>query len=159
MNQPTSPVSVERLATYSHEDAIGIAKLLPYLSDSLSDRPIPRQTLETIINSPLHDQFVARATDGTIVGAATASIITGVSTGRSAWLEDFIVDPQRQGFGIGSRLWDALIEWCEMNDASSLGFTSNAKRVGAHKFYKSRGAVIRDTCHFKKDISTGQKRS
>ena len=156
MNQPTPSISVKCLVNYSYDDAVEIGRLLPHLSDSLSGQPIPRKILETIIASPFHDQFIARTPDGTIVGTATLSIVAGISTGQSAWLEDFVVDPGHQGAGIGSQLWDAIIEWCALHSAVTLEFTSNPRRIGAHKFYKSRGAVIRETSYFKKTISLNQ---
>jgi len=146
--QPT----IETLKEYTEEDAAQIGHLMPHLSSSFAGDPIPEELLKEIIASPYHDQLVARNESGDIIGAATLSIIYGAGAGRNAWLDDFVVDPNIQGAGIGSKLWDAMIEWCKVHHAGKLGFTSNPTRTAAHTFYLKRGAIIRDTSYFKKTI-------
>lgn len=152
MNQPISDVLVDRLTAYTTKDAIEIGLLHRYLSSSFIGEPAVRGTLETIISSPFHDQLVARTSDGKIVGVATLTTTIGSAVGKNAWLEDFVVDPNYQGMGIGSKLWDSLIAWCTEQKIHSLKFTSNSTRKEAHHFYVSRGAQIRDTNCFVKII-------
>lgn len=139
-------ITVERLTTYSAQDAIDIGKLLPALSTRFTDDPVDEQLLREIIDSPHHEQIVARE-DGRIVGAATLTITIGTGAGHKAYLEDFVVDPNSQGKGIGGVIWDEIITWCNERNLS-LFFTSNAKKQAAHKFYLSHGATIRDTTVF-----------
>lgn len=143
---------IEILQEFSEKDAAEIGRLLPYLSTSFSSDPVSEELLRSIIESPYHDQLVARNESGDIIGAATLSVIYGAGAGRNAWLDDFVVDPNIQGAGIGSQLWDAMIEWCKTHHAGKLGFTSNPSRAAAHAFYLKRGAIIRDTNYFKKTI-------
>lgn len=152
MNQPTPSVAIEVLTDYSSQDAIDIGQLLPHLSDIFDGSPVSEHVLRDIIASPYHDQLVARNDQGRIVGTATITITMGAAVGRNAWLEDFVVDPTVQGAGIGSRLWDAMIDWCRKRSVHKLGFTSNPTRTAAHAFYLKRGAEIRDTSYFKKTI-------
>lgn len=153
MQEPTPGITIDILSSYSPQDAADIGRLLPFLSDRFTDAPISEQLLRDIIDSPYHEQLVARDQTGHIVGTATVTITMGAAVGRNAWLEDFVVDPSVQGGGIGSRIWDAMIEWCRAHEVRKLGFTSNSRRAGAHHFYLKRGAIIRDTSYFKKDIS------
>lgn len=148
MNQPT----IEALTSYSDEDAAALGRLMPHLSDSFDGSPVVEELLRDIIASPYHEQLVARDETGRIVGTATLTITMGAAIGRNAWLEDFVVDPTAQGGGIGSRLWGAMLDWCRSHSAHKLGFTSNPTRTAAHAFYLRRGAVIRDTSYFKKDV-------
>lgn len=106
--------------------------------------------LRTIIASPHHDQLVARDEAGRIVGTATLSIIMGAGVNTKAYLEDFVVDPEVRGAGIGGKLWEAMLDWAREHGANKLNFTSSAQK-GAQAFYLKRGAVIRDTNYFKKD--------
>lgn len=152
MHQPTSNVVVEILTTYSKQDAIDIGLLLPHLSDSFDGSPVPEQTLLDIISSPSHDQLVARNESGNVVGAATVSVIVGAGSSRNAWLEDFVVSPKTQGMGVGSKLWDAMIDWCQDKGVNNLNFTSRSSREAAQAFYLKRGAIIRDTNFFRKNI-------
>jgi len=55
-----SEVSVERLSQYSEEDATQLGRLMPFLSENFDGEPVDKELLETIINSPFHDQLVAR---------------------------------------------------------------------------------------------------
>lgn len=139
-------VTIERLASYSKQDAADMGKLMPVLSSKFSDKPVDKNLLEQIIASPDHEQIVARL-DGRIVGCATLSMTMGVGAGRKAYLEDFVVDPNIQGQGIGSKIWDEVIAWCTERKLK-LFFTSSASKEAAHKFYLSRGATIRDTSVF-----------
>lgn len=152
MNTPTPDLTIEPLAVYSPADAAAIGALLPYLSDTFNGNPVPKQTLIDIIESPYHEQLVARNASGTIIGIATVSITFGAAVGRNAWLEDFVIDQNTQGMGVGGKLWDTVIEWCHEKGAHKLGFTSRASRAAAQAFYLKRGAIIRNTNYFKKDI-------
>ena len=148
MNQPASDVKVEALATYSLEDATAIGHLLSTLSDSFDDNPVEKQVLEDIISSPYHDQLVARNNKGVVIGTLTVSLMMGAGVIRKAWMEDFVVDPDAQGMGVGSRLWDALVIWCHDRQIQKLEFTSRPDKVTAQHFYLKRGAIIRETNHF-----------
>lgn len=138
--------TIERLSAYTAEDAQQIGKLLPSLSSRFTDAPVGESLLKEIIDSPHHEQIVARI-DGKIVGTATLSITIGTGAGRKAYLEDFVVDPIIQGQGIGSALWDEITKWCTER-AVSLFFTSSTQKEAAHRFYLSHGATVRDTTVF-----------
>lgn len=139
-------ISIERLAVYTEQDAIDMGKLMPVLSDKFTNQSIESGLLKEIIESPFHEQIIARL-DGKIVGCATLSITMGVGAGRKAYLEDFVVDPTIQGQGIGGKIWDEITKWCIERDLK-LFFTSNAKKEAAHNFYLKRDAIVRDTTVF-----------
>lgn len=144
MNQHT--VNLERLAAYTHEDAADIGRLMPFLSQRMEDKPMSEVLLTQIIESPYHEQIVARL-NNKIIGTATLSIIMGPAVGKQARLEGFVTDPQIRGQGIGTLIWEEILRWCNEHDVD-LEFTSNAKRKTAHDFYLARGATIRDTTVF-----------
>lgn len=139
-------VTIERLNTYTLQDAAEIGRLMPFLSLRMSDAPMSEELLTQIIQSPYHDQIVARC-NGKIVGTATLSIIMGPAVGKQARLEGFVTDPKIRGQGIGSRIWDEVLCWCT-EQGVDLEFTSNQSRKAAHDFYLARGAKIRDTTTF-----------
>jgi GNAT superfamily N-acetyltransferase len=143
MNQPD--ISVERLTLFSEADAAGIGRLMPFLSEDLNGDPIKEELLRAIIDSPYHEQLVARM-DGKIVGTATMNLLMGPAVDKEGYLEDFVSDPSvRQG--IGDRLWGMMEEWCNERGID-FSFTSRPSRVKAHSFYEKHGAVVRDTTAF-----------
>ncbi len=139
-------VTIERLAAYISEDAVGIGRLMPFLSKHMNGAPLSEELLTQIIESPYHEQIIARL-NNKIVGTATLSIIMGPAVGKQARLEGFVTDPEIRGQGIGSRIWDEVLRWCDERHVS-LEFTSNPSRKAAHEFYLARGAKIRDTTVF-----------
>ena len=140
----TNPdVLVEHLESYDPADAAGIGRLMPCLSGSLGSEPIAENVLRQIIDSPWHDQLVARL-DGVIVGAATMSIVMNAGAGPDGHLGDLIVDPAVRGQGIGDALWRQIILWCKERDVD-LDFTSHPSRAEAQRFYLKHGAERRNT--------------
>ena len=152
MDKSTPNITIELLTEYSAQDAAALGHLLSQLSDSFSGEPVDNQIINDIITSPYHDQLVARDSNGNIIGTITVTLIMGAGILRKAWAEDFVVDPAVQGGGVGSRLWDALIIWCQDHQVDKLEFTSHPSKVAAQQFYAKRGAVIRETNLFHKKI-------
>ncbi len=142
-------LTIEYLTEYTEIDAVGIGRLMPFLSSRRDDSPIAEELLRAIIASPYHEQLVARL-DGKIVGVATLNILMGPCAERVGYLEDFVTDPEIRGKGVGAQLWDEMIVWCKKNGVA-LQFTSKPSRLEAHRFYLSRGAEIRETTVFKID--------
>lgn len=128
-------IHVHKLETYSPEDAAAIGKLMPVLSARLTDEPIGEELLREIIESPHHEQLVARI-DARIVGAATLSVILGTAAGKQGWLNDFVTDPATKG--VGSALWNEMGAWCRDNGIEALNFTSHPNKTAAQVFYASR---------------------
>ncbi len=141
---------VERLGEFSEEDAAGIGRLMPFLSERLSIEPMDADILRDIIRSPFHEQLVARL-EGRIVGAATMNLLMGPGTQREGYLEDFVTDPTVRGQGIGDKVWQEMVRWCEERGVN-LGFTSHSARQTAHRFYLNHGAQIRETTVFHVNI-------
>ena len=146
-------MKVELLTNYSKETADKIRELLIQLSRSGKDRgEIPEVWFKDLINSPSHDMLLAVNDDGKIVGIATLSIIMGPIVRRVAYLEDFVTDKDRRGQGIGTILWQAMLDWAKSKGCTELNFTSGHGREAAQEFYKKRGAEIYDTNFFRKTL-------
>lgn len=143
-------VYVERLTEYCEEDAVGIGQLMPFLSKRLKDDPIDETILRAIIDSPHHEQLVARM-DDMIVGSATMNLLLGPGVGKQGYLEDFVTHQEVRGQGIGRLVWDGMLEWCR-EQGVDFRFTSSPNRSTAHDFYLRSGAEIRDTTVFHVDV-------
>ncbi|HUD07383.1 MAG TPA: GNAT family N-acetyltransferase [Candidatus Saccharimonadales bacterium] len=141
---------VERLSEYSPEAAADLGRLMPHLSERMGSEPISEELLRAIIDSPHHEQIVARL-DGVVVGAATMSLIMGPCAGRKGELEDFVTSPEVRGHGIGDKIWQEMLKWCQ-EQGINFGFTSRPSREAAHRFYKDHRATVRDTTVFQVNV-------
>jgi GNAT superfamily N-acetyltransferase len=143
LHMPDPAVTVAELTEYSDEAAAGIGRLLPHLSAKFSDEPVPQERLVRIIDSPLHAQLVAWR-DGAVVGIATMTVILEPGFDKRGYLGAFVVDPTIQRSGIGSRIWEAVLDWCRRNDIPSFEFKTEDYRQDAIQFYEKRGAVRKE---------------
>lgn len=143
---------VKKLETYTPEVAARVRELLIQLSRSGKDKgEIPREWFEDVISSPYHDLLIAEE-DGKILGIATLSILMGPGIRKNAYLEDFVTDSTVRGKGIGSALWQAMLDWAAEKGCKDLEFTCGHGRESAQAFYKHHGAEIYDTNFFRKPI-------
>lgn len=143
---------IKRLDTYSPETADRVRELLIQLSRSGKDKgEIPREWFEDIINSPWHDLLIAKE-DGKIIGFACLSVTMGPGIRKNAYLEDFVVNSTIRGKGIGSALWQEMLNWAAEKGCKKLEFTCGNGRESAQEFYKNHGATIYETNFFRKDI-------
>lgn len=143
---------VKKLETYTPEVAARVRELLIQLSRSGKDKgEIPREWFEDVISSPYHDLLIAEE-DGKILGIATLSILMGPGIRKNAYLEDFVTDSTVRGKGIGSALWQAMLDWAAEKGCKDLEFTCGHGRESAQAFYKHHGASVYDTNFFRKPI-------
>ena len=143
-------MKIQRLTQYDSKTADRIRELLIQLSRSGKDRgEIPREWFDDLIASPSHDMLLALDDNDEILGIATLSIIMGPIVRRVAYLEDFVTDADHRGQGVGSRLWDAMLDWAKEKRCTELCFTSGHGREAAQQFYLRKGAEIYDTNYFR----------
>lgn len=147
-------MKITLLTKYNQETANRIRQLLIQLSRSGKDRgEIPEAWFEELISSDYHDMLLAIDDAGQIIGIATLSIIMGPIVRRVAYLEDFVTDQSIRGQGVGSKLWDAILDWARSKHCTELNFTSGHGREAAQAFYQHKGAEIYDTNFFRLTIS------
>ena len=144
---------VELLTKYDQKTADRVRELLIQLSRSGKDRgEIPKEWFDDLINSSTHDMLLALDDTDRIVGIATLSVIMGPIVRKAAYLEDFVTDSSVRGQGIGSKLWEAMLDWSKEKGCTELCFTSGHGREAAQEFYKKKGAEIYDTNYFRKTL-------
>jgi len=142
-------IKVERLTGYDKEQVERLDVLMGQLSRKGREK-ISRQWIEDVTASPWHDELIAVDDAGRIVGAATMSIVM-LPMRNIAYLEDFVVDAEARGGGIGGKLWDEVLEWSREKGAMRLEFSCGLGREAAHTFYMKR-AEIYDTDHFRLEL-------
>lgn len=143
---------IKRLDKYTKETADRVRELLIQLSRSGKDKgEIPESWFNDIINSPWHDLLIAEE-DGKIIGLASMSVMMGPGIKKNAYLEDFVTDQNIRGKGVGSALWDEMLNWAKEKGCQRLEFTCGNGREVAQQFYKNHGAEVYDTNFFRKEI-------
>lgn len=146
-------MKIELLTQYNEQTAQRIRELLVQLSRSGKDRgEIPKEWFNDLIASDSHDMLLAISDDDQIIGIATLSIIMGPIVRKVAYLEDFVTDNTVRGQGVGTALWEAMLEWAKAKGCTELDFTSGHGREVAQAFYQRRGAEIYDTNFFRKTL-------
>lgn len=145
-------MNIQLLDEYNESTANRIRELLIQLSRSGKDRgEIPREWFDDLIASPFHDMLLALDddNDNQIIGIATLSIIMGPIVRRVAYLEDFVTDEKVRSQGVGTELWNAMLNWAKDKHCTELCFTSGHGREAAQAFYLHKGAEIYDTNYFR----------
>ncbi|MBI1855269.1 MAG: GNAT family N-acetyltransferase [Chloroflexi bacterium] len=117
-------------------------RLVPQLT---SNNPPPsRDDLAALVKSESSTLIIARADDGSIIGAASLTVYR-VPTGIRAIIEDVIVDESVRGRGIGEALVRRCLDIAREKGASGVSLTSNPKRKAANKLYQKMGFTKRET--------------
>lgn len=142
-------MNISTLTQYTPETATRIRELLIQLSRSGKDKgEIPEDWFKDLIASPWHDMLIAEE-DGQIIGIATLSVTMGPGIKKNAYLEDFVTDSTVRGQGIGTQLWNAMLDWAREKGCQNLEFTCGRGREASQEFYKKKGASVYDTNFFR----------
>ena len=146
-------MKIAKLEKYTPEVDDQIRQLLIQLSRSGKDRgEIPKEWFDSLINSPYHDMLIATDDNDKIIGIATLSVHMGPIIRKNAYLEDFVTDNTVRGQGIGTALWNAMLDWAKEKGCNNLEFTCGNGREASQQFYKNHGATVYDTNFFRKEI-------
>ncbi len=135
-----------RFATISDRQAV--LGLLDELIDEVnrcSNRP-PKGVHDEKARNTLYDDLLKRqdvkifvAEDsGKVVAVADVFINPIMRRGyHQAHIEDFVVTGKMRGKGVGSRLLQAIKEYCKQNNITKMKLTSGLELQSAHKFYEN----------------------
>ena len=104
---------------------------------------------------PDYTLYVAEA-DGEVVGTFALLVMDNLGHlgAPSGIVEDVVVAPARQGYGIGAQMMRFALERCRQKGCYKLVLSSNAKRVRAHAFYEQLG-FERHGYSFRVDLEGG----
>ena len=139
---PAPGVTVTEATAVDAELVDAFARLIPQLSSS--SPPTTEAELASICDSAACVLFVARNSDGTIVGSLTLAVFP-IPTGMRAWIEDVVVDDEARGVGAGQALVDAAIDRARGMGAKTVDLTSRPSREAANRLYVRLGFEARNT--------------
>ena len=149
----TNKFTVEISTAYSPELAAGIGLLGPQLDPLFSSDPVPEARLRSIIDSPSHDQLIARRDNALIVGAATMSVVMGSLFGERGQLEDFVLDASVQGGPVAPMMWEAMSNWCASRGLPEWYFQTEPDKPRAVGFYNRNATLLPDSITYKGVVS------
>jgi len=98
---------------------------------------------------------VIAACDGpAMVGALGYRLTCDLRWGRSLFVDDLVVLPDRRGQGIGAVLMRAAEDIAAAEGCDALRLCSGLDRTEAHRFYEAQG-MDRMSLHFAKPVTKG----
>lgn len=130
-------MEIQRVMTADDELVAAFARLMPLLNDA------PPPTLDDLIEIvDTAELLVAR--DPEIVGVLTLTIYR-TPTGKTARIDDVIVDTAARGRGVGEALMREAIERARESEVRAVHLTSHARREAANRLYQRVGFERRET--------------
>jgi ribosomal protein S18 acetylase RimI-like enzyme len=135
-------LSVEAATEVTDELVAAFDRLVPQLSRT--SPPPSAAALAEIISSSATTIFVARSTEGAIVGALTL-VLFRIPTALRAWIEDVVVDEAARGQGVGGALSQAALDAAVTAGARTVDLTSRPSREAANRLYQHLGFQLRET--------------
>lgn len=118
------------------------APMIVALLKQLGYRPSVQQTAERLTDFTVRDDtvcFVAADPDRELVGCMQVMVQNRLAEGCYAEIASLVVAESARGKRVGSRLVARAAEWSREQDEDKLRVRCNAKRRGAHRFYRSLG--------------------
>ena len=135
-------VSIAAAASATSELVEALGALLPQLTSQA--RAPDLASLGQMLAQPGLTLLIARDDAGRIVGTTTLVVVEKLS-GRTALVEDVIVDAEARGGGIGAALTHEAIRLAREQGAQHVDLTSSPRREAANRLYQRLGFARRDT--------------
>lgn len=138
-----SNIIFEQLTEFSSIDAEAIGDLAGELGPD--HKSFIDSDMREMLNSANTNILVARVLESQkIIGMITV-IIYRIPYIKKSYIEDFIIDKNYRGQGIGTELFKQALNLAKEKGAAYVDFTSNPKRIEGNKLYEKLGFKKRDT--------------
>ena len=135
-------MKIEIINEATHELADAFQRLVPQLTRI---NPAPSlDFLTALVQSACSTLLIARAEDGTMIGALCLTVYR-VPTGIRSIIEDVIVDGSARGKGVGEALMSRALAVAKEKGAAQVALTSNPSREAANRLYLRLGFKVRET--------------
>lgn len=136
-------ISIETIKEFSPDLKDAINNLLVHLNPS--SKQLSKEDVESMVNSRANKLIVAKDKEsGKIVGMITL-ITYRIPFVKKGILEDFVVDPDFRGRGIGKFLITEAIDTARKEAVSYVDLTSLPEKEAANNLYQRLGFEKRDT--------------
>ena len=148
-------IVIELLKEFSQEDTKAIADLASKLGQH--SKPFLDADMKEILDSTNTHILVARDSDSKKVVAMITVSVYRIPYVKKSYLDDFVVDEEYRGKGIGSLLFEKALDFAREKGAAFADFTSNPKRIEGNKLYEKLGFKKRDTNVYRLTFEYGEK--
>ncbi|MGH7204107.1 MAG: GNAT family N-acetyltransferase [Candidatus Levyibacteriota bacterium] len=108
----------------------------------------PHNTEAQKVGGPIYEEILSRKDtmifvaeeDTEIVGVVTFYILPNIRHGsHRGHIEDCVVSKKVRGKGIGSKLFDAVKEYCKQQNIKVFKLDSSNELIETHRFYEKNG--------------------
>lgn len=109
--------------------------------DFKPDREVQLRGLQLILDHPANARiFVLRAPGHPVAGMVNLQFTLSTAMGaKTALLEDVIVHPQLRSRGLGTWMFDQVLEWCRREGIPRITLLTEGENRGAQEFYRRKG--------------------
>src|SRR5688572_9086621 len=104
--RPATSADIERMVWL-------LSQLFSIEADFIFDEAKQRQGLSLMFTEPELRAILVAEVQGKVVGMCSVqTVVSTAEGGRSAWIEDVVIEDRYQGLGIGRQLLNAVEQWC-----------------------------------------------
>lgn len=136
-------MTIEELISPSEVDLEQIAELITQLRGKDISVADIKTDVEAIVQSSVKAIIVAREVDE-IVGVLVVNILMKLAK-REARIDEFVVDSNVRGGGLGKKIITFALDWAWSKDCNTVELTSRPSRVAANHLYQKLGFALRKT--------------
>lgn len=142
-------IQIQRLLKPTIKDLACINMLLPLQADK--PRLLKLNELKRVTGQDCIEMYVARedALKGSPIVGMASVVFYWVPTGLISFIEEFTVDDNFQGRGIGKKLINALIASAKKKKAKHISTYTNPKRIAANAVYQKLEFFKKETCFYR----------
>ena len=136
-------MTIEELTVANDTDIEQIADLISQLRGTDVTADDLKDDIKTVNESSARAVIVAREEDE-IVGVLVVNILLKLAK-REARIDEFVVDSNARGGGVGKKIISFAIDWAWENGCNVVELTSRPSRVAANHLYQKLGFALRKT--------------
>lgn len=144
-------ITIEQLTKFSTDDVESIKNLSLQLG--VNGLPFANADLQEMLDSSNTTILAARdSSNQKIIGMLTVFIYRIPYTKKS-YIDDFVVDDNYRGRGIGTQLFEKALALAKEKGAVYMDFTSSPEKIQGNKFYEKLGFKKRETNVYRLNLS------
>jgi len=147
-------IIIEKLVKFSHDDSLSIKNLVSQLGNSYKE--LTEGDFYEMLNSSSTHLLIARDVDNQKIVGMITIIVYRIPYIKKSYLDDFVVDENYRGKGIGTKLFNKALEVAREKGAEYVDFTSSPEKIQGNKFYEKLGFKKRETNVYRLNLNNAE---